>query len=112
MAFGDQDESDGDQILLPRHRRKHSDIQREQEEEAEVEEEEDVEDDEFFSVWTLRKYSATSLEVLTTAFKSHVVHVLLPLLNTMSFCSQDWKVIESGILALGAAAEGNREQVR
>ncbi|KAG1051021.1 hypothetical protein G6F43_006751 [Rhizopus delemar] len=111
MAFGDQDESDGDQILLPRHRRKHSDIQREQEEEAEVEEEEDVEDDEFFSVWTLRKYSATSLEALTTAFKSHVVHVLLPLLNTMSFCSQDWKVIESGILALGAAAEGGMDYI-
>lgn len=68
--------------------------------------EDDQEDDEFFSEWTLRKFSATSLEALTAVFKSKVTDILLPLLNDALF-SSDWRIVESGILALGAAAEGN-----
>ncbi|RCH86017.1 hypothetical protein CU097_003083 [Rhizopus azygosporus] len=111
LAFGDYDEGDEEQtLLLPRYRRKHSGIQihndDDEEEDLEDDDEDDVEDDGFFSVWTLRKYSATSLEALTMAFKSHVVTVLLPLLDQSMFHSQQWKTVESGILALGAAAEG------
>lgn len=69
------------------------------------EDDDDQEDEEFFSEWTLRKFSATSLDALTSAFKSQVTDILLPLLNHALF-SQDWRVVESGILALGAAAEG------
>ncbi|KAI9484057.1 MAG: armadillo-type protein [Benjaminiella poitrasii] len=70
----------------------------------------DPEDEEFFSEWTLRKYSATSLDALVCAFKSHVTSILLPLLN-QAFSSDDWKVVESGILALGAAAEGGIDEI-
>ncbi|KAI7892273.1 armadillo-type protein [Mucor mucedo] len=73
-------------------------------------EEDDQEDDEFFSEWTLRKFSATSLEALTSTFKSQVTDILLPLLNHALF-SQDWRVVESGILALGAAAEGGIDEI-
>lgn len=68
-------------------------------------EDEDLEDDEFYSEWTLRKCSAAALDVLSTTYRGHVVAVLLPLLNHSLF-SEDWKERESGILALGAAAEG------
>lgn len=71
----------------------------------ESEDEEEEDEDEFFSEWTLRKFSATSLDALTSSFKSQVTHILLPLLNNTLF-SDDWKIVESGILALGAAAEG------
>jgi hypothetical protein len=74
--------------------------------EEEDDDDEDQEDDEFFSEWTLRKFSATSLDALTSSFKAQVTDILLPLLNKALF-SQDWKIVESGILALGAAAEGN-----
>lgn len=75
------------------------------EDEDEDEDEEDPEDEEFFSEWTLRKFSATSLDALTSSFKSQMTSILLPLLNHALF-SDDWRVVESGILALGAAAEG------
>lgn len=76
-----------------------------EDEDEEDEEDEDPEDDEFFSEWTLRKFSATSLDALTSSFKSQMTNILLPLLNHALF-SDDWRVVESGILALGAAAEG------
>lgn len=68
-------------------------------------EDEDLDDDEFYSEWTLRKCSAAALDVLSTTYSGQVVAVLLPLLNHNLF-SDDWKERESGILALGAAAEG------
>ncbi|CEP10171.1 hypothetical protein [Parasitella parasitica] len=71
------------------------------------EDDEDFEDEEFFSEWTLRKFSATSLDALTSTFKSQMTNILLPLLNHALF-SDDWRVVESGILALGAAAEVSR----
>ena len=66
---------------------------------------EHYDDDEFYSEWTLRKCSAAALDVLSTTYQRHIVMVLLPLLNHNLF-SEDWKERESGILALGAAAEG------
>lgn len=76
-------------------------------EDAESEDGEDLDDDEFYSEWTLRKCSAAALDVLSMTYKGRVVSALLPLLNHNLF-SQDWKERESGILALGAAAEGER----
>lgn len=65
----------------------------------------DLDDDEFYSEWTLRKCSAAALDVLSTTYTGHIITNLLPLLNHNLF-SQDWKERESGVLALGAAAEG------
>ncbi|KAI8988345.1 armadillo-type protein [Mycotypha africana] len=70
-----------------------------------ADEDDDLEDEEFFSEWTLRKFSATSLDALACTFKMHVIDILLPLLNQALF-AEDWKIVESGILALGATAEG------
>ncbi|KAI8353642.1 armadillo-type protein [Choanephora cucurbitarum] len=74
------------------------------------EDEDDLEDEEFFSEWTLRKFSATALEALTLSFTSQVTHILLPLLDH-AWSSNDWKVVESSILALGAAAEGGLDSI-
>ncbi|KAI8146257.1 armadillo-type protein [Fennellomyces sp. T-0311] len=71
---------------------------------------EDYDDDEFYSEWTLRKCSAAALDVLSTTYKCHVVVVLLPLLNHNLF-SEDWRERESGVLALGAAAEGGMDDI-
>jgi hypothetical protein len=73
-------------------------------------EDEDPDDEEFFSEWTLRKLSATLLETLACTFKSRVTNVLLPLLGHALF-NDDWRVVESGILALSAAAEGCMEEI-
>ncbi|KAF1807660.1 armadillo-type protein [Mucor lusitanicus] len=81
-----------------------------EDEDDEDEEDEDPEDEEFFSEWTLRKFSATSLDALTSSFKARMTNILLPLLNHALF-SQDWRVVESGILALGAAAEGGIDEI-
>ncbi|KAI8338863.1 transportin-1 [Chlamydoabsidia padenii] len=70
----------------------------------------DLDDDEFYSEWTLRKCSASALEVLSTVYPSQVCTLLMPQLDIALFQS-DWKIRESGILALGAVAEGGLEQM-
>jgi transportin-1 len=79
--FADDDDDDGDDDL------------------------DDLDDDEFFSEWTLRKCSASALEVLSTAYPHQVCTLLMPQLDIALF-QTDWKTRESGILALGAVAEG------
>lgn len=82
-------------------------------EEGDVDEEEtteDVEDDEFFSQDSLRQCSAAALDVLSVSFGSAIVTPLLnQLLNHTLQGTSTWLVRESGILALGAAAEGGME---
>ncbi|KAI8980329.1 armadillo-type protein [Pilobolus umbonatus] len=73
-------------------------------------EEEDLDDEEFYSEWSLRKLSATCLEAFISLFKSEATHLLLPLLET-KFISNDWRVLESAILALSAAAEGGLDDI-
>jgi hypothetical protein len=115
LALGRDEESDSKvhpQVNRPRHKQlyyKYALAHANHDDDEEDDEDEDVEDDEFFSEWTLRKFSATSLEALTSTFRSHVTNVLLPLLNHTLF-SQDWKVVESSILALGAVAEGKKKK--
>lgn len=107
LMFGGGDEQED---LHPRFNSRFRSSRHHRQYESSDDENDDQEEDEFFSEWTLRKFSATSLEALTSTFKSQVTDILLPLLNHALF-SQDWRVVESGILALGAAAEGNKESV-
>jgi transportin-1 len=82
-------------------------------------------DDSSLSDWNLRKCSAAALDVLASVFRNDLLPVLLPILkvtfcfnvaelarSTLSFSPQEtlfhqeWEIKESGILALGAIAEG------
>ncbi|GAA5942297.1 Kap104p [Sporobolomyces koalae] len=69
------------------------------------EDEYEEEDDETYTEWNLRKCSAAALDVMAVAFEAEMLEVLLPYLKEKLF-SSDWMDVESGILALGAIAEG------
>lgn len=61
--------------------------------------------DEMSTEWNLRKCAAAALDVLAVRFGADLMNVLLgPLKNKL--WSDDWLQRESGILALGAMAEG------
>ncbi|XP_057298816.1 transportin-1-like [Hydractinia symbiolongicarpus] len=66
---------------------------------------EDDGDDDSLSDWNLRKCSAAALDVLATVFKDELLPILLPILKEILF-HPDWVTKESGILVLGAIAEG------
>lgn len=55
--------------------------------------------------WTLRKCSAASLDSLSLVFKEEMIEIFFPLVND-ALTSSDFLVKESGILALGAIADG------
>ena len=105
LGRGDDEEN----ALKPRFLSRSSRLRRMQggyrQSESSDEDNNDMEDSEFFSEWTLRKFSATSLDALSSSFHSKVTDVLLALLKDLLY-SNDWRIVESGILALGAAAEG------
>lgn len=63
-------------------------------------------DDSSLSDWNLRKCSAAALDMLAGVFKEDLLPVLVPILKETLF-HEDWEIKESGILALGAIAEGN-----
>ncbi|OMJ20196.1 Transportin-1 [Smittium culicis] len=65
----------------------------------------DDDDDDVYSEWNLRKCAAASLDILSTVFKNDILPFALPVLNS-ALSSQDWVKLESGILAIGAIAEG------
>ncbi|ELU00071.1 hypothetical protein CAPTEDRAFT_126125 [Capitella teleta] len=65
----------------------------------------DMDDDDALSDWNLRKCSAAALDVLANVFHDILLPVLLPILKETLF-HQDWEIKESGILVLGAIAEG------
>ncbi|KAJ8986236.1 hypothetical protein NQ317_009942 [Molorchus minor] len=65
----------------------------------------DGDDDGSLSDWNLRKCSAAALDVLANVFRDSLLPILIPILKETLF-HQDWDVKESGILALGAIAEG------
>jgi hypothetical protein len=67
--------------------------------------EDDDKDDESASEWNLRKCSAAALDVLSNVFRDDILNVLLPILKDTLF-HQSWEIKESGILVLGAIAEG------
>ncbi|GAA5857231.1 hypothetical protein JCM8547_009387 [Rhodosporidiobolus lusitaniae] len=74
-------------------------------EEEEDEDDYDEEDDETYTEWNLRKCSAAALDVMAVAYETEMLEVLLPYLKEKLF-SSDWLDRESGVLALGAIAEG------
>lgn len=71
----------------------------------EYDDEDGGDDDSSLSDWNLRKCSAAALDMLAGVFKEELLPVLLPILKETLF-HQDWAIKESGILALGAIAEG------
>merc|ERR1712223_1857930 len=66
---------------------------------------EDDGDDNSLSDWNLRKCSAAALDVLASVFRNDLLPILLPILKETLF-HQEWEIKDSGILALGAIAEG------
>ena len=62
-------------------------------------------DDEMSTEWNLRKCAAAALDVLAVRFGADLLNVLLAPLKDKLW-SSDWMQRESGILALGAMAEG------
>ncbi|EFX73484.1 hypothetical protein DAPPUDRAFT_307700 [Daphnia pulex] len=68
-------------------------------------EDDGMDSDSALSDWNLRKCSAAALDVLANVFKDDLLPVLLPILKETLFHA-DWEIKESGILALGAIAEG------
>jgi transportin-1 len=62
-------------------------------------------DDDISTDWNLRKCSAAALDVLAVRFGGDLLNVLLPALKDKLW-SDNWLQRESGILALGAVAEG------
>ncbi|XP_033738748.1 transportin-1-like isoform X3 [Pecten maximus] len=62
-------------------------------------------DDDSLSDWNLRKCSAAALDVLANVFREEILPILLPILKETLF-HNDWDIKESGILVLGAIAEG------
>ena len=55
--------------------------------------------------WNIRKCSAAAIDVMSVAFPEQLLEILLPFLKERLF-SEKWEERESGILALGAIAEG------
>lgn len=74
---------------------------------GEEDEDEDggIDDDDALSDWNLRKCSAAGLDVLANVFNDDLLPHILEKLNELLF-HQDWVLRESGILVLGAIAEG------
>jgi transportin-1 len=65
----------------------------------------DEEDDEGYSDWNLRKCSAAALDVLSNVYHAHLFEVIKPFL-VQNIRSENWKIREASVLALGAIAEG------
>ncbi|XP_078740754.1 transportin-1-like, partial [Lampetra fluviatilis] len=75
------------------------------EDSLEEDDDEDDMDDDALSDWNIRKCSAAALDVLANVFREDLLPNLLPLLKELLF-HPEWEVKESGILVLGAIAEG------
>ncbi|KAG9221291.1 hypothetical protein CCMSSC00406_0010389 [Pleurotus cornucopiae] len=81
---------------------------------SDEEEDYDLDDDDFAeemsTEWNLRKCAAAALDVLAVRFGADLLNVLLGPLKEKLW-SNDWLQRESGILALGAMAEGCIEAI-
>lgn len=74
-------------------------------EDEDTDDEDEYNDDNSLSEWNLRKCSAAALDVLANVFREECLPIVLPILKETLF-HPEWEVKESGILALGAIAEG------
>uniref|UniRef100_A0A671Q171 Transportin 2 n=1 Tax=Sinocyclocheilus anshuiensis TaxID=1608454 RepID=A0A671Q171_9TELE len=112
LLKGDVEEDDtvpdSEQDIKPRfHKSRTVTLQHEggEGEEGEDIDEDEDDDDDTLSDWNLRKCSAAALDVLANVFRDDLLPHLLPLLKGLLF-HPDWVIKESGILVLGAIAEG------
>uniref|UniRef100_A0A8C4H3T7 Transportin-1 n=1 Tax=Dicentrarchus labrax TaxID=13489 RepID=A0A8C4H3T7_DICLA len=99
---------DNEQDIRPRFHRSRTVAQQHEGDGIEEEEDDDDElddDDDTISDWNLRKCSAAALDVLANVFRDDLLLHILPLLKELLF-HPEWVVKESGILVLGAIAEG------
>ncbi|KAM4643804.1 transportin-2 isoform 1-T1 [Amazona ochrocephala] len=97
---------DSEQDIKPRfHKSRTVTLQHEEERAQDPEDAEDEDDDDTLSDWNLRKCSAAALDVLANVFREELLPHLLPLLKELLF-HPEWVIKESGILVLGAIAEG------
>ncbi|CAL9682276.1 unnamed protein product [Knipowitschia caucasica] len=96
---------DNEQDIRPRFHRSRTVAQRHDGEGVDDDDDDEDELDDTISDWNLRKCSAAALDVLANVFRDELLVHLLPLLKELIFHS-DWIVRESGILVLGAIAEG------
>lgn len=74
------------------------------------EDDDEDDDDDGGGDWNIRRCSAASLDVLASIFGKDLLDKLFPLLKD-TLTNENWLVKESGILALGAIAEGCMEGV-
>lgn len=97
---------DKESDIKPRFHRSRTHSQKHQEGEEDGEySDEGFDDDDSLSDWNLRKCSAAALDVLANVFRDELLPILLPILKETLF-HEDWDIKESGILVLGAIAEG------
>lgn len=99
---------DREEDIKPRfHRARTHGAKQGQEHEADSEDEDDdgLDDENSLSEWNLRKCSAAALDVLANVFREECLPIVLPILKETLF-HPTWEIKESGILALGAIAEG------
>uniref|UniRef100_K3WSY9 Importin N-terminal domain-containing protein n=1 Tax=Globisporangium ultimum (strain ATCC 200006 / CBS 805.95 / DAOM BR144) TaxID=431595 RepID=K3WSY9_GLOUD len=66
----------------------------------------DDDDDDSLLQWNLRRCSAASLDNLANGYGNDILPTLLPLLQERLSLQGPWPLVESGILALGAIADG------
>uniref|UniRef100_M4BCU6 Importin N-terminal domain-containing protein n=1 Tax=Hyaloperonospora arabidopsidis (strain Emoy2) TaxID=559515 RepID=M4BCU6_HYAAE len=66
----------------------------------------DGDDDDTILNWDLRRCSAAGLDSLANGYGIDILPTLLPLLQERLAQEQPWPLVESGILALGAIADG------
>lgn len=83
----------------------------EEEEDDENDEDYDPDDDESAGEWNIRKCSAAALDVMAVSYGNDLLAILLPLLRDRLF-DEVWQQRESGILALGAIAEGTSLRIK
>lgn len=76
-----------------------------EDEDAESYYSDEEDDDEGYSDWNLRKCSAAALDVLSNVYNAHLFEVIKPFL-VQNIRSENWKIREASVLALGAIAEG------
>lgn len=101
----DENVPDREEDIRPRFHKSRNTHGNEEDNNDEDDDDDNLGDDSSLSDWNLRKCSAAALDVLANVFKEDILPILMPILKE-TLSSTEWEVKESGILALGAIAEG------
>lgn len=105
MKCSDSDEVDSDQDRDTRPHYDNAQSRSQQQAGDIIDEDRSVSDDDHSEEWNLRKCAASALDELACVFHEVLLDALLPA-QTEALLHEDWKIKESGILALGCVAEG------